>query len=362
MDREQPLTHESSVSVIIATYDRPGPLRAALESVLAQTHGDWRAWVIGDGCGPETAQAVAAFADERIEYLNLPQRFGEQSGPNSVGLDLAEGACVAFLNHDDVWMPRHLERALAELTRTGADFYVGTSAIAFESRETPDGRRRPVFRETSPTAKDPWAQYEQSRFAFEPCSAWVVRAACAKRIGPWRSARTLRRTPLEDWILRAARAGASFHFGAELTTLKLNINRRKDSAAGGPSYTATSPEHEFVRDCLREGAADLLAEQVALDLRENPTDRAARIRRERTGALQKLAVSRLGHHLFRHTGIDLVSVASALRGEAKGQHLRRASLRRTGRELPDGVTIDALRATARSARRTAGERAAPEGP
>lgn len=352
-------TPPPSVSVIIATYDRPGPLRVALESVIAQTHRDWRAWVIGDGCGPETGEVVASLADARIEYLNLPTRFGEQAGPNSVGLDLAAGTHVAFLNHDDVWLPSHLERALAELERVSAEFYVGASAIAYESRELPGGGRRPVFRETGPTVSDAWAQYDAGSFALEPCSAWVVRAACAQRIGPWRSARTLRRTPLEDWILRAARAGGRFHFDPAITTLKFSTHQLKGSTPTGPTYTAQSAEHEFVSALLRSGASEALAEWVARDLQENFTDRAARLRRARRGVVQRLVRSRLGRELFRATGLDLVSLVSALSGERKGGVLRRASLRRTGQDLPDGVSIDALRATARRMRVEGSERREP---
>lgn len=351
------------MSVIIATYDRPGPLRAALESVRAQTHRAWRAWVIGDACGQQTAQAVAACADARIEYVNLPQRFGEQAGPNSVGLDLADGAYVAFLNHDDVWLPRHLEHALAALEGARADFYIGTSAIASQSRATDDGGRRPVFRETGPIVKDAWAQYEESRFAFEPCSAWVVRATLARRIGPWRPARALHRTPLEDWLLRAARAGARFCFGDAITTLKLNTHNREDAAPGVPRYAAPSPEHEFLRACLRDGRADALAAQVAEDLRADPTDRAGRLRRKRKrGVLRTIALSQLGRTLFRHTGIDLVSIASAVRGERRGGVLRRLSLHRTGAELPEAMSIDELREFARRVRAESGDGAAFGGP
>lgn len=349
------MTDAASVHVVLATYDRPGPLRVALESVLAQTHADWRVWVVGDACGPATAEVVAACRDARIGYLNLPRRFGEQAGPNSVGLDLADGAYVAFLNHDDVWLPRHLEGALAALRGTDSDFHVAATAIAVESADTPDGGRRPVFRERGPTARDPWAQYAASKFAFEPCSAWVVATRRARRIGPWRAARTIYRTPLEDWFLRAARSGARFSFGDEITTLKFNTHNRRDDVRGAegdtPSYTAASPEHEWVAAHLRAGTSDVLAEHVARDLREHPADREARTRRKRTGALQAIAMSRFGHHLFRRTGIDLVSVAGALRGDRKGAFLRRASLRRTGEELPEDVSIDEVREIARAARR-----------
>ena len=79
-----------SVTVVLATYNRPDALRAAIRSVLRQTRPDWRLMVIGDRCEPPTEEAVRSVQDARISYINLPVRFGEQGGPNSVGMALAE--------------------------------------------------------------------------------------------------------------------------------------------------------------------------------------------------------------------------------------------------------------------------------
>lgn len=89
------------VTVVVATYDRPALLVRALASVRAQRLSDWEALVIGDRCGPATGEALAAMGEPRVRYANLPARCGEQSIPNSVGVALARGDAVAFLNHDD---------------------------------------------------------------------------------------------------------------------------------------------------------------------------------------------------------------------------------------------------------------------
>lgn len=67
-----------SVTVVLATYNGPDALRAAIRSVLRQTRPDWRLMVIGDRCEPPTEEAVRSVQDARISYINLPVRFGEQ--------------------------------------------------------------------------------------------------------------------------------------------------------------------------------------------------------------------------------------------------------------------------------------------
>src|SRR5262245_20540828 len=111
------------VTFVIATYRRVDALRSTLQALLLQTHADWTALVIGDRCGEETAEAIRSFREPRIRYYNLPRRVGEQSGPNSAGLHLAEGDFISFLNHDDLLLGDHLVDALHRLAADNADFY-----------------------------------------------------------------------------------------------------------------------------------------------------------------------------------------------------------------------------------------------
>ena len=71
------------VTFIIATYKRVEALRCTLESLILQEHQNWTALVIGDCCGDETADMIRSLGENRIKYYNFPERFGEQSGPNS---------------------------------------------------------------------------------------------------------------------------------------------------------------------------------------------------------------------------------------------------------------------------------------
>src|SRR5437762_4733085 len=97
------------ISVIIATYNRSNVLRYAIQSVLWQIFQDFEILVIGDGCTDDSAQVVASFAEPRIRWHNLPQNSGSQSMPNNTGLEMARGTYIAYLGHDDLWYPTHLE-------------------------------------------------------------------------------------------------------------------------------------------------------------------------------------------------------------------------------------------------------------
>jgi glycosyltransferase involved in cell wall biosynthesis len=111
-----------NVTVIVATYNSSGSLRYALQSILNQTHSDFEVWVIGDACTDDSEQMVAAFNDERLKWFNLPERCGMQGGPNNEGLRRAQGQYIAYLGHDDLWMPAHLKNLLQTIKSEAVDF------------------------------------------------------------------------------------------------------------------------------------------------------------------------------------------------------------------------------------------------
>lgn len=118
------------VAVVIPFYQRtPGILTRALESVLAQElpPGIRVTVYIVDDASPVPAEAEVAALDP-VPAITLRITRQANSGPGgarNTGLALAESAgsdFVAFLDSDDVWLPRHLSDALSALDR-GYDFY-----------------------------------------------------------------------------------------------------------------------------------------------------------------------------------------------------------------------------------------------
>ena len=83
--------------------------------------------MVGDACTDDTAGVVAGFGDSRIRFVNLTRNFGEQAGPNNVGMAESSAPLIAFLNHDDVWLPHHLSLGEVLLAET-ADLVFGTAA------------------------------------------------------------------------------------------------------------------------------------------------------------------------------------------------------------------------------------------
>ena len=81
---------------------------------------DFELLVVGDGCTDDLEQVVVGIQDPRVRWINLPANTGHQSGPNNRGLQEANGEFIAYLGHDDLWLPHHLQCAVDALEATGA--------------------------------------------------------------------------------------------------------------------------------------------------------------------------------------------------------------------------------------------------
>ncbi|MEM8956171.1 MAG: glycosyltransferase family 2 protein, partial [Verrucomicrobiota bacterium] len=112
---------DPAISVIIPTYNWSGVLRFAIESALNQSFRDFELLVIGDGCTDDSEQVTKSFDDPRVTWINLERNFGGQWAPNNHGIERARGKYIAYLGHDDLWLPHHLETLLAAARENQAD-------------------------------------------------------------------------------------------------------------------------------------------------------------------------------------------------------------------------------------------------
>ena len=132
------------VSVILPTFNRLAYLRQAIDSVFAQSHADWELVIADDGSEPETRAYLAGLAaGRRVRIIWLPHT-GNPSVARNCALRSARGAFVAFLDSDDVWLPRKLEIQLAahEADPRRRWSYTGLARIDESGRFMPDTPRR----------------------------------------------------------------------------------------------------------------------------------------------------------------------------------------------------------------------------
>lgn len=98
------------VSVIIPTFNRGWIVKEAVDSVLGQTFTDFELIVVDDGSADHTPDILKAYEDR---LLVIRQENEGVSVARNRGIQAATGELISFLDSDDLWLPRKLERQTA---------------------------------------------------------------------------------------------------------------------------------------------------------------------------------------------------------------------------------------------------------
>ena len=188
------------VSAIVLAYDCERYVGEAIDSVRAQTHASMELVFVDNGSADGTRDVAGSKAPD-IQASITPNR-GICPGRN-VGLALARGEFIGFLDGDDVWEPDKIEAQLEVLrSDSKADFVLG-EVSEYASPELP-----PETVAALPVRPAP-RQGQVLGAMLAPRVTW-------DRVGPWTD--ELIGSDGLDWFLRAERAGLR---GAPLDRLVL---------------------------------------------------------------------------------------------------------------------------------------------
>lgn len=214
------------VTVIMATYNWSTVLPYSIGSVLGQTFVDFELLVIGDGCTDDSESVVRAIDDPRVRWISIP-RTGHQSGPNNEGLRQARGEIIAYLGHDDLWLPHHLVQHVAAI-EGGHDFTYSLAAfVGPESAFIECARPDPV-----------------RGFWMIPSGLAHLRAM-TEEVGGWRAFRELTISPEGDLILRALAAGKRYAHVPRLTVVKFPAAWRRNVYRERPFHEQAAWTHRI---------------------------------------------------------------------------------------------------------------------
>ena len=110
------------VSIIMPSYNTAGYIAQSVESVLAQTYPYWELIIVDDCSTDHTDDIIAPFLiDSRIVYLKNESNSGAAVSRNRA-LQVAKGKWIAFLDSDDLWNPKKLEKQIIFMQENQYDF------------------------------------------------------------------------------------------------------------------------------------------------------------------------------------------------------------------------------------------------
>ena len=159
------------VSVIIPTYNRPGYLKKAIQTVLNQTYNNLEIIIVDDASKTDTKKVIHSFNDNRITYIRNKKQSGAPVSRNN-GIKKAKGTCIAFLDDDDEWEPTKLEKQLKEFDDDNVGLVVCYSL----------DKRFGMTRISKPKRKVSFADLLKS-FNLSSTSSYVARKTAVEKAG-----------------------------------------------------------------------------------------------------------------------------------------------------------------------------------
>jgi glycosyltransferase involved in cell wall biosynthesis len=120
------------VTIVIPSYNRLKLLQEAVASVISQTYTNWELIIVDDGSTDGTKESIRSLNEPRIQVLSLAH-CGNIAVLRNAGVNIGKGEWVAFLDSDDIWMPRKLEQQLKLLQQHKGSWSYGGFELMDES-------------------------------------------------------------------------------------------------------------------------------------------------------------------------------------------------------------------------------------
>lgn len=124
-------------SVLMAAYNSASTIGQALDSLLAQTRGDWEAIVVDDGSCDRTAAIAREYAERDPRITVISKANGGTASARNLATKHASGGLMSLLDADDAYLPEYFER-MARFVEAHPSYGIYSSdGFVFSEGESP---------------------------------------------------------------------------------------------------------------------------------------------------------------------------------------------------------------------------------
>ena len=137
------------ISIIVPVYNAEMYLRETIQSVLNQTYSNFELIAVNDGSTDRSLEILQQFTDQRIKIIDKENT--GVSDTRNTAIRAAHGEYVCFIDADDYYSPRYLQRMYEIVVENQADMVV-CNYIPFRGKPYFSfGKNTPIFVKSSDT-------------------------------------------------------------------------------------------------------------------------------------------------------------------------------------------------------------------
>ena len=115
---------EKLISIIVPVYNVEKYLKRCVDSILAQTYKNLEVVLVNDGSTDNSGVICDEYAKEDTRIKVVHKENGGVSTARNVGLEVATGECIGFIDSDDYIEPTMFETLLSKLEKENADMVI----------------------------------------------------------------------------------------------------------------------------------------------------------------------------------------------------------------------------------------------
>ena len=101
------------VSVLMPCFNSEKFIDESIQSVIHQTYANWELLICDDGSDDNSKSIIESYQNVDSRIRLIPNHYSKgASGARNSCLDVAKGRYIAFLDSDDIWLPKKLDKQL----------------------------------------------------------------------------------------------------------------------------------------------------------------------------------------------------------------------------------------------------------
>lgn len=135
------INNSSLVSIVVPVYNAEKFIKDTIKTVIDQTYQNWELLLVDDCSADKSVEIIKEYQqkDKRIKLCSNPKNSGAAISRNR-GVEESRGRYIAFLDADDLWEPKKLEKQVSFMLEKDCAFSFTGYEFADENGK-PNGKK-----------------------------------------------------------------------------------------------------------------------------------------------------------------------------------------------------------------------------